>query len=559
MAEKKLFLRKATGLVREIGMFSAMLIVICNVVGLGWQKRVFQTTGWAPIKETELVLGLPPLVMAFLVLGVFVVATTVFVFAIMTVAMPRSGGGYVFISRIVHPAVGFAASWAEFFSIAVSYGLIAVATIEAILLFGPLAGIHIPYDPSWYFVGGVIIVILFAAVAALGVSMAGRLLHVMFWIPAIITVILYIVLIAATPEAMASGITAITGHTPMEFTSLALDKGMATAFTGTYWDAVSVAVLGAYWAYIGFAASTFVGGEIKDVSRNLPKSIFLANLFIILLYCTVSGLMARACMMVGTSQGYSFFTAFGYLSYGPAEARAALGTLTDLRGWLPVVAAFSAEGLGWGWIKFLLPIFGLMWVANDIPPFIITSSRIVFAMSFDRVLPEKLAEVSEVYHAPTWAIWFAAATAIFGCAAESDIFPTYLGADHILSKYISSGGGIVATDAWDAIFFWCASLAALLFPYVKPDIYKKSPFKPEVAGLPLVAIVGAIALAGNTWLLYVLATNPYEALNPWGWAEGFWMTVIIVVVGLLIYYYYKTRGERVGVDYTTIYAEIPPE
>ena len=41
--------------------------------------------------------------------------------------------------------------------------------------------------------------------------------------------------------------------------------------------------------------------------------------------------------------------------------------------------------------------------------------------------------------------------------------------------------------------------------------------------------------------------------------EPWIFTVFMLVVGALIYYYYRTKGSRVGVDYATIYAEIPPE
>ena len=136
--EKKLFVRKATGLVREIGPLTAMIIVIANTVGLGWQKRAFQWTGKAIVPETSYVLGMPPISMAFVTVGV-VVLLTVVVFAILGAAMPRSGGGYVFISRILSPPVGFIASWMEYFSIAVSYGLIGTAVFEAILIYAKLA------------------------------------------------------------------------------------------------------------------------------------------------------------------------------------------------------------------------------------------------------------------------------------------------------------------------------------------------------------------------------------------------------------------------------------
>lgn len=123
MAEKKVFLRKSTGLIREIGFLAAILIVLCNTIGLGWQKRAFQFTGPVPIKESMYIAGLPPITMAFIIAGI-VVLMSIFAFAVLTAAMPRSGGGYVFISRIINPVVGVAASWLEFLSIAVSYGMI---------------------------------------------------------------------------------------------------------------------------------------------------------------------------------------------------------------------------------------------------------------------------------------------------------------------------------------------------------------------------------------------------------------------------------------------------
>jgi len=100
MSEKKLFARKATGLVREIGMLTAVIIILCNVMGLGWQKRIFQFTGKAPLPENLWVAGIPPMVMAF-ILGGIIILLSVFAFSILIAAMPRSGGGYVVISRMV--------------------------------------------------------------------------------------------------------------------------------------------------------------------------------------------------------------------------------------------------------------------------------------------------------------------------------------------------------------------------------------------------------------------------------------------------------------------------
>jgi len=560
MAEKKVFVRKATGLVREIGFLTAILLVVCNMVGLGWQKRLFQFTGPAIVPENTYVLGMPPIVMAFILVGI-VVLLTVWIFAILGAAMPRSGGGYVFISRILSPPVGFLASWTEFFSIAVSYGLIGTAVFEAILIYSKLANLSSGIvdalaTPEVLCFGGMVIVVLFALLAMMGVRMAGMLLQIMFWVPAAITVLIYGLLLIATPTSLSSGIQSFAGQSPTAFTNLALSQGMATSYTGGYWGAVNYAALGAYWAYIGFAASTFVAGEIKEVAKNLPRTLFAANTFVVFLYITISALVARAAMMVGqvTQAGntFSFFSAYSYMSYGGGSLTGIAAALP--KAWMPNIAAFIAFGNGLNWLPLLVLIFAAFWVANDIPPFILTSSRIVFAMAFDRVLPEKLAEVNERWHSPIWAVVFVTLVAFIGNFAESDVFPKWLGSNNILSRFINSGGGVVATDIWDTVFFLLAAVAGLMFVYRRKDIYERSTYKPSIGGIQLVTIIGLLATIGNLYLLYAVASG-YGLTYP----EVWYFTIILLVIGAIIYYYYRSKGTRTGVDYGTIYAEIPPE
>jgi amino acid transporter len=259
------------------------------------------------------------------------------------------------------------------------------------------------------------IVILFTGIAYFGASMTGRILQVMFWIPATITVILYGIMLSATPAIMESGVKMLTGLAPTEFTQMALDQGMATSYTGGYWGAMAVATIGTYWAFIGFAASTFVGGEVKEAGKALPKTLFAANIIIVLLYVTISYVSSHAAMLVGKIGDYSFFSAYSFLSYGGGTLPEGVG-----KAWMPVIAGFSAAGMGMQWFLALIPIFAVLWVANDIPPFIITSSRIIFAMAFDRVLPEKLSEVNERWHSPTAAIIVTMFVAFIGNFAESD-------------------------------------------------------------------------------------------------------------------------------------------
>jgi len=568
LAEKKVFVRKATGLVREIGFLTAILIVVCNMVGLGWQKRLFQFTGKAIVPENSYVLGLPPIVMAFILVGI-VVLFTVWIFAILGAAMPRSGGGYVYISRIIHPVVGYVGSFLEYWSIAVSYGLIGTAVFEAILIYAWMAGWGTAWaTPELLLIGGMIIVILFGALASFGVRMAGILLQIMFWIPAAITVVLYLTLLTSTPQTMAAGIQNLAGRSATDFTNMAISQGMATAFTGDYWGAVDVAILGAYWAYIGFAASTFVAGEIKEVAKNLPKTLFMANAFVIFLYITISYIAANAARTVGSvttgGETYTFFSAYAFMSYGGGSLPAGVG-----KAWMPNIAGFAASGAGMGWLLALIPIFAALWVANDIPPFILTSSRIIFAMAFDRILPEKLAEVNERWHTPIYAVLVTVLVAFVGNFAESNVFvdatsKLYLGENNVLGTFINADFGVVATDIWDVLFFLLASIAGLMFVFRKKDVYERSSYKPSMGGLQLVTLVGLIATVTNIWLLWRISMA-------WGWdyplmyheGGGAWtawvMTLVLIVVALILYFYYKSKGSRMGVDYSTIYTEIPPE
>src|SRR3989442_3549095 len=76
---------------------------------------------------------------AFILCGIAILLSVLAV-SVLSSAMPRSGGGYVVISRIIGPVWGFLGAWLEFLSIAWSFGIIAVAVFEGIFqIMGPIA------------------------------------------------------------------------------------------------------------------------------------------------------------------------------------------------------------------------------------------------------------------------------------------------------------------------------------------------------------------------------------------------------------------------------------
>jgi len=569
MSVEKLYMRKATGLVREIGILTAVLIAICNVVGLGWQKRVFQATGWTPLAENKYFLGIHPMVMAFLLAGL-VIIVSLYCYAMLSAAMPRSGGGYIFISRILSPPLGYVATWFQFWSVALSYGMIAVAVFEALQIFGGLAFPNLGAagwfqslsTPMGMFLTGTVIVLIFSTIASFGIKQAGYMLQVMFWIPAAILVGVYILFLVASPAVMEKGVGALFGgHKSIEYTQAAVKNGLATvAAKNGYWGAVFSAMVAAYWAYIGYAAASFVAGEVKEAHKTLPKAMFISGVAIILIYMTISTLLARAGTMIGTQtvdgNQFSLMSAVAYLRFGSCDAcGGAWGDavkLPSIGAWMPMFAAMQAAGMGLKWFIFLIVLFSMFWVANDIPPFILTTSRMIFAMAFDRLLPPRLADVNEKWHSPVNAVIFTSLVAIiFGCTSEADLFGK-AGLNIGPLSTFTSALAIGVTDLWDVFFFGIVALAATLFPILKPEIFQRSAFR---AGKTATIILGALAVLGNAFGGYVIA----KAMNFTGDAMALIVTGLVLVSGLLLYWYYANEARRTGVNLKTIFTEIPPD
>jgi amino acid transporter len=497
--------------------------------------------------------------------------------------------------------------------IAISYGLIAVAVVEFFGLFLPVAMPTLEpitdwlFDPIPLFVLGALFVFVFGGLAFFGASMTGKLLHLMFWIPAVITLTIYLFLIlgALDSATMATGIENFTTYTPAEWIDEAVAQGINDNEVTDYVTAVNSAVMAAYWAWIGYAAISFAAGEVKEANRSLPISHLAAGFIILGVYVTISTFMAMAASVgegtVAGSDGWTFFQAQAYLGYGEGSAT------TDFpnRAWMPFVAMMSSSGfniLGMGdLLNIAFAVAAILWLANDLPPFVTTSSRIVFAMSFDRALPEAFAKVDERWHSPTNAIIFVClVAALLGCPGEADLFGAkgfgmFFPDDKvpIFNDIWYPDGVIWGTDLLDAVFFTTACISAIILPRKLKDVYERSGWRPKIGKYEAVVVIGILALILNIYIdLLILgpaSAGVIQYLTPDGApAEGllgffpplvpniegilpdmadpintinwwFWYNFILIIIGAVIYFVSKSYYSRRGVDFTTIYASIPPE
>ena len=329
-----------------------------------------------------------------------------------------------------------------------------------------------------------------------------------------------------------------------------------------------MSLLGAYFAYLGYAANTFVAGEIRDPERNLPKVILLASLIVVLMYTVMAGFGTFAAAAVGRTtlpngHVWSFFDAYSYLSYGAGSLQQA-GAPTFYAA-TPILAAMVGAGAGLGSLNFLLFAAAILWIVNDLPAMVLVASRILFAMSFDRLLPTSLSKVNDRFNAPIYATMLVGIVSVLGSLVETCIVcgggSWYLGGTlgNFLSNLIFDG--FYSTDIMDAIFFSLFSLAVVLFPFRLKRIFEKASFKP--GGRLGVVTIGLAGLIGNLSIAWLILTSPKDVYNILSPNSDNWFTLeftaVLGVIGALIYAYYRFGPPSKQVDHSAIFSEIPPE
>ena len=129
-----------------------------------------------------------------------------------------------------------------------------------------------------------------------------------------------------------------------------------------------------------------------------------------------------------------------------------------------IILAFGAWFLGWAGTLFL------------------SSTRVIFAAAFDRILPEKVADVSERKHVPVWALILMLAPALVVSAfyAYTSAFKTW----------------ILDATLVIAVTFFGTAIAATVLPWAKKRLYESSPMaRYKVAGIPLITVTGFLTAA----------------------------------------------------------------
>ena len=191
-----------------------------------------------------------------------------------------------------------------------------------------------------------------------------------------------------------------------------------------------------------------------------------------------------------------------------------------------IVVAFGAWFLGWSGTLFL------------------SSTRMIFAAAFDRVLPEAAARVSD--RGVPWV------------ALLLIMVPSV-----IVSWFYAYQAGFVAltldASLVIAVTFFGTAIAATILPWWKPDIYNNSPIANlKVAGLPLISIGGAVTVIVLGWTIYEWLSNSLYGIGVGNSQSIIWLGILYtaaVIVYVAAWLYRRSQG----VDLAKIHAEIPSE
>src|SRR5258708_20310325 len=104
-SQGEMFLRNATGLRREVSLLDAFIMNPFGMnIAVGAVFLFLQAPAYFPQGNMLVAVIIGTLLMAF---------TLLWVYSTFAAAMPRSGGDYVFVSRVLHPFLGWLLGWSQ--------------------------------------------------------------------------------------------------------------------------------------------------------------------------------------------------------------------------------------------------------------------------------------------------------------------------------------------------------------------------------------------------------------------------------------------------------------
>jgi APA family basic amino acid/polyamine antiporter len=543
-AAKGAFARDATGLVREVSPVQAIFFNLSNAP-IGTVLVFSVVLGFGFFSGASILLGI--------LLATLGSIPVLLYYAWLTASMPRTGGDYVYSSRFIHPAFGFAASASyaanNFLGagiVAVFVGVIGVSPACAII--GKLTGAGAFDSISTWAAGetGSFIIAAASLTILAGLMIRGTALTLrvtaILWITGLFSLLLMIGVLLTTSNGAFQDI--FNSYAAEEsgknidwyhrMITLANENGIPHKSTlMALWGLLAVGMFGAGWAFAG----TYIGGEMKS-ARSLRRQVMT-----MVGGGVLNGLLYFICtaLFIHTF-GYEFLSAVSYMLFvAPDQVPffsgngAHLVLFTGLSAESTVIATvFGITFIAWAWL--LLPLY------------LMQNMRMAFAWSFDQILPSRLSRVSSRFHTPvllTVIIW---AIAVIMAAVAA-----FQPAGGIFKLYAFTFVGAALST------MFVTGISAILFPIRAPTTYASSPIaRYKILGIPAIQVLGAFGV-----LYTALWCSAYFYFEEFGLHANQTLLVGVfggVFVGAILVYFAAVRVRRSqGIPMGLAFSEIPPE
>ncbi len=526
-----LFTRKATGLVREGRTRDALFYnLLWSSVALTfafyWLFAAFYPGSNALI--TFLIaaaLGLPG----------------AFLYAMLSQLMPRTGGDYVFNSRSLHPAIGFAGNFSYSFWLAVVIGV--YTTYIASYGFGAFGRMMAGFGAgsgwlsfgNWFsthwglFITGTVVLILSAVMFAVGgVRLFFRIQAACFALFMIGAVLVPAVVgLVGSHAGFLAHFNSYAQHlgTRNAVAALVASSNKAGFTHPAFSWALTLRAISVFWFIFGFIfSSNYFAGEIRLQKRthiySMPGAVLLAVIVLLIMVPTFDHII-----------GYDFSARLGLASpaaYGFAGGAPAYPELIGIAANSPVIGIIAILGFTIGLVVWL-------------PQTLLLVSRNMFAWSFDRVMPDKLSSVDSRSASPLWAIGTMLVLSIASTAIYS--FTTWFSS---LSALLGLTLPLLVT-----------AVSGILLPYRRRDLVENSPYSRRVAGVPLLTLVGGLALIGFSCAVAVLLWDPGSGASLQDNPGKLELAVIVYAVGVAIWFIARAVRRNQGIDIDLSYRELP--
>jgi len=414
-------------LIRRLGLWSAVAVLVGSTIGSG----IFRT----PAGVAQKIDDVPLFLLAWVVGGVVVLCGAL-TYSELAAAFPRSGGVYVFLRESFGKLPAFLFAWAELWIIRPgafgAIGITASAYTLRTLGSDPAAVIVSagPLDVRAEQLLGAGYILLVGTVNFFGIHRGAVLqnLSTAFKVGALALLVL-VGFALGTPSAdiPAGGIFAQRAAVGLSPFLLAM-----------------VAIL---WAYDGWADLAFVGGEVQNPQKTLPRALLIGTAIVVVLYIAAN-FVYLYLIPIQQMKGAELVAAdVARLVIGPAGVVIVSGAIA--------VSTFGT-------------LNGSM----------MTAPRIFFAAAEDRLFPQAIARVDPKNHAPTGAI----------------VLMTVMGMIFILIRTFTALADQFIIGIWP--FYALAVAGVFVLRRTQPQLER--PYRTwGYPVVPLVFLAGALLLLGN--------------------------------------------------------------